>query len=93
MSTPRIVQPLPSYTPVAFRCTTNCDLNGSMGIGFNHPDGSITRLKLDYESAMKLVGSMSDYLACYRVHPTCQSPICSESPSVDVSIPGEGQSQ
>lgn len=83
------LQKLPVKTPAIYAranwaCTLPFDApNDEIGIGFVHPDGSMTRLCLSSSSARHLCETLTNYLTL--VH----SPMSSESPMVDVSTPVE----
>lgn len=81
-----------SYRPATWRGTLPCDA-GETAVSFNLGDGSVLRLRLPVDSALHLAESLADYLveAGYAVRTNSQSRSSSGSPSVDGSMPDEGQ--
>jgi hypothetical protein len=55
-----------SFLPANWRSTSPVD-DGEIGIGFNLPDGSVVRLKLDLHSAEMLVASMAESIGAYKI--------------------------
>jgi len=75
-----------SYQPAEWRNTTPVsEKTGRIGIGFNTDEGRVIRLSLAEASARQLLASLADYLDADH------SPKSSGMPSVEVSIPLEGE--
>lgn len=61
--------------------------DGEIGVSFNCADGSIVRLMLPVDCALRVASSLEDYLRAAVV----QSERSSGSPTVDGSMPDAGQ--
>lgn len=84
-------RPLWSFTSVNLRGVTNiCKETGEIGVSFDHPTrGETIRLKLKHGAALALAESILAYIAAFPTR--SQSPTSSGIPSVDGSIPVDGQ--
>lgn len=79
-----------SYRPATWRCTTRVDdIAGVIGIAFTLPDGSVARFALQIYDALYLAGSISGFSTDHFKR--CHSSISSGMPSVDVSVPHDGE--
>jgi hypothetical protein len=76
------------YLPARWRAVLPVDFDDTQGIAFDLDDGQIVRLSIDAESALALVTLIQRYRSG---DPRFQSPSSSGSPSVDGSMPDEGQ--
>jgi len=75
------------YEPVTWRCVLRvCPESGNMGLGFNRPDGSVIRVKIPKEDALKLADSIHDFVFD---HIRSQSRKSSGKPSSSVSTGSE----